>query len=292
MLSSMFATTSMPSSMPSSIPFRRLPMLLVDARPWQILSLGLLLAYGMLALAFDQAALGIPLILCAALATQWVCGWASGADRFDPLSPLITGLSLCLLLRTSHIGLLPLAAALGIASKYLIRINDKHVFNPANFAIVAMMLLTGEAWVSPAQWGSATWAAFLLVSLATLVLSRAKRADIALAFLATYVGLLLARAWWLGDPLAIPLKQMQSGALLLFAFFMISDPKTTPDCRSLRIVYGALVALLGFTLQFAWWKPDGLIWALFLASPLVPLLDALRPVERARRFQWSRPTVQ
>ena len=41
--------------------------------------------------------------------------------------------------------------------------------------------------------------------------------------------LLLARAFWLGDPLAIPLHQMQSGSLLIFAFFMISDPRTTPD---------------------------------------------------------------
>jgi enediyne biosynthesis protein E5 len=174
----------------------------------------------------------------------------------------------------------------------VIRVGGKHIFNPANFGIVALMLATGEAWVSPAQWGSATWAAFLFVSLATLVLSRAKRADIAVAFLAAYIALLFARALYLGDPLAIPLKQMQSGALLLFAFFMISDPKTTPDRRGLRIVYAVFVAALGFTLQFALWRPDGIIWALFLASPLVPLLDRLKRIEPATRFQWHRPTVQ
>jgi len=264
----------------------------IDARPWQILSLGLLLTYGMLVLGFDQAATGIPAIFAATLATQWACGRIAGLDRFDPLSPLITGLSLCLLLRTSELALLPLAGFLAIASKFVIRFDGKHIFNPANFGIVAVMLATGEAWVSPSQWGSATWAAFLFVSLATLVLSRAKRADIAIAFLGTFVALLLARALYLGDPLAIPLKQMQSGALLLFAFFMISDPKTTPDRRIMRILYAAFVAALGFALQFALWRPDGLIWALFFASPLVPLLDRVKPIERAGRFHWLQPTVQ
>ena len=46
----------------------------------------------------------------------------------------------------------------------------------------------------------------------------------------------------LGDPLAIPMKQMQSGALLLLTFFMITDPKTTPDRRSARMLYAVLVA--------------------------------------------------
>ena len=265
--------------------------LVKDARTWQIASLGLLLAWGMTWLGFDQKPHAIPLVMAAALATRWALTRAFGLPRFEPQSALITSLSLCLLLRADQVWLLPLAATLAITSKFLIRFDGKHVFNPANFAIVVMLWLGGPAWISPAQWGSATWAAFLFVSLAVLVLSRAKRADIALAFLATYVAILLARAIYLGDPWAIPVKQMQSGAILLFAFFMISDPKTTPDTRLGRIVLAAAVAALAAFIQFVLWRPEGLMYALFLLSPLVPMIDRWRPIAHAERFQWSAPRI-
>jgi Na+-transporting NADH:ubiquinone oxidoreductase subunit NqrB len=262
-----------------------------DPRLWQILSLAVLLGYGMLALGFDQAALAIPLIIVSALATQWVLTRAYALPRFEPSSALITSLSLCLLLRSGELAVLALASVAAIASKFLIRVDGKHVFNPANFAIVVMLLCSGEAWISPAQWGSRTYAVFLFACLAILVLSRARRGDVALAFLGTYVAILLLRALYLGDPLAIPLKQMQSGTLLLFAFFMISDPKTTPDRRAHRIAFGMIVAAAGAFLQYGLWRPEGLMYALFFLSPLVPLLDRIERVEPARRYDWARPTV-
>ena len=110
--------------------------------------------------------------------------------------------------------------------------------------------------------------------------------------LGSYIAILLARALYLGDPVAIPMKQMQSGALLLFTFFMITDPKTTPDRRSARMLFAVLVAAAGAWLQFAYYMPHGLMYALFFASPLVPLLDRLFPRDRPDvRFEWSRPIL-
>jgi Na+-transporting NADH:ubiquinone oxidoreductase subunit NqrB len=262
-----------------------------DARIWQILSLAILLTYGVGALGFDQTPADIALIVTSALITQWLCSRAISGQRFDPLSPLITAFSLCLLLRGSSPTILALAAVLAIGSKFVLRFDGRHIFNPANFAI-AVLLLADMAWISPAQWGSRTWAAFLFVCLACLVLSRAKRADLAIAFLGTYIAILLARAFYLGDPLAIPLKQMQSGALLLFTFFMITDPKTTPDRRSARILFAVLVAAAAAWLQFAHFLPQALMYALFFASPLVPLLNGLFRRDRPEvRFEWSRPVL-
>jgi len=123
---------------------------------------------------------------------------------------------------------------LAIASKFLIRSNGKHFFNPATLVIVILLLLSPDVWVSPGQWGQSTWLGLLLVCSGGLVLQRAGRADTAVAFLSCYAGLLFWRAWVLGDPLAIPLNQLQSGALLLFSFFMITDPRfhTGPSTRS------------------------------------------------------------
>ena len=70
-----------------------------------------------------------------------------------------------------------LAAAVAIGSKFLVRVRGKHVFNPANVALVTLMLLSDRAWISTGQWGSTTLAAFGLACLGFLVLTRAKRAE-------------------------------------------------------------------------------------------------------------------
>jgi len=263
---------------------------LKDARIWQIGALATLLAVGIWRLGFGQDVTNVAAILGAALLAQAILSRAFELQRFDPLSPIITALSLCILLRANGPQLLAVVAAAAMAAKFLIRVNGKHIFNPANFAIV-VALATGEAWISPSQWGTAAWSAFLFASLAILVLSRAKRAEIALAFLIAFAGLALARALYLGDPLAIPVKQLQSGAVLLFAFFMISDPKTTPDKRTARIVYAVLVASLAHYLIFWRYIPEGMMYALFVLSPLVPLFDRFEPTPEEHRFSWARPTV-
>jgi Na+-translocating ferredoxin:NAD+ oxidoreductase RnfD subunit len=199
---------------------------------------------------------------------------------------MITAFSLTLLLRTDVIGLAMLAAIIAIGSKFLVRVNGKHVFNPANIALVSLMLLSDKAWVSSGQWGSAAIGAFALACLGFLVLTRAKRAETTLAFIIAFAGLLFARALWLGDPLAIPLHQVQSGALLIFAFFMISDPKTSPNTALGRIIYGALVACVAYCIQFVFYEPNGPILALIISAPLVPLIDA---VARGTVYRWEQP---
>jgi Na+-transporting NADH:ubiquinone oxidoreductase subunit NqrB len=200
-----------------------------------------------------------------------------GATAFDPRSPLITCLSLCLLLRTASVPVAALAGAVAIASKSLVRVGGRHVFNPANLGLVLAMALFPTAWASSGQWGTETLAAFALASLGTVVTTRAARADVTFGFLGFYAGLLCLRALWLGDPLAIPLHRLQSGALLLFAFFMISDPRTTPSRRSGRLLFAALVALAAVAIDFELYWNNGPLWALALAAPLVPLIDRLLP---------------
>ena len=255
-----------------------------DPRPYQIATLALLLAYGLLDLGFDVPAVHVVLILGTALLTQRVLTDAFGLPRFDPRSALISGLSLCLLLRTDSPWLAAAAAVAAIASKFVIRGNGKHLFNPTNFGLVATMSMTRDVWVSPGQWGHSALFAFLTACLGGVVVYRAWRSDVTVAFLAAYASLLFGRARLLGDPLSIPLHQLQSGALLLFSFFMISDPKTTPDSRAGRILFAALVAAGAWYVQFRLFRPSGILWSLAACSAVVPLLDRLFP---ARRYAWA-----
>ncbi len=255
-----------------------------DPRYYQIAVLSLLLTYGVAVLDFGIRSQNALLIVVTALAVQFAGTMYSKLPRFDPLSPLITSLSLTLLLRTDMASVAVLAACMAIGSKFLLRIRGKHIFNPANFALVSLMLLSDHAWVSSGQWGSAAIGAFTLACLGFLVLTRAKRAETTIAFIAFYGAMLFGRAIWLDDPFSIPLHQMQNGALLIFAFFMISDPKTTPNTALGRIFYAALVAAVAYTIQFIYYQPNGPILALIMCAPVVPLIDNLL---RGRIYRWE-----
>ena len=259
-----------------------------DPRYYQIAVLASLVVFGVVGLDFGIGLANAVAIVAMALMTQYAGTRIMGLPAFDPLSPLITALSLTLLLRTDILALAALAAVVAIGSKFILRIRGKHVFNPANIAIVSLILASDRAWISSGQWGSAAVGAFALACLGFVVLTRAKRSETTIAFLLAYAALLLGRAAWLGDPLAIPLHQLQNGALLIFAFFMVSDPKTTPDHRGGRVVYGALVAAATMFVQFGLYEPGAPLLALVACSPVVPLIDALL---RGDRYRWSSPSA-
>ena len=171
-----------------------------DPRSAQIAVLSALLVYGVACLDFEVAPGRAALTIAAALAAQLLCSRLWKLPRFDPKSALISGLSLSLLLRTSELALVPAAAGLAIVSKFALRLQGRHVFNPTCFALVAMLALTDSVWVSAGQWGSAALFAFAAAGLGMLVLHRTARSDVTWAFLAAYTVLRLGRSLWLGEP--------------------------------------------------------------------------------------------
>jgi len=200
-------------------------------------------------------------------------------------SVMISAMSLCLLLKTNDWYISLLAAFLTVASKYLFRINKKHIFNPSAFGIVASIYLTNDAWLSPGQWGSNAVIFFFVVTLGTIVVTRVQKLDVSLAFLLTFAGLLFWRqVYVLGWPMDYFIHSVSTGSLLLFTFFMISDPKTSPNHPLARIFWAVLIAIVSFYLAVFKWKYNTPVWVLIIAAPLVPLLDK---IFRARLFEWQ-----
>ena len=258
-----------------------------DPRVYQIGTLAGLLIYGMGWLEFDITLTRAALLLFTVLATQWIGDRVtrSGAPlAMTARSALISGLSLCLLLRTNYAVLAMAAAIVTIASKFLVRVNGKHVFNPTNGGIVAMLLLSDQVWVSPGQWGAVAFFAFLMACAGSLVVNRAARSDVTYAFIGCYCALVFGRSLYLGEPFAIPLHRLESGAVLLFTFFMISDPKTTPDSRAGRVLFAAVVAFVAWYIQFRLFRTNGLLWSLAACSALVPIVDRVLP---GARYAWA-----
>ena len=204
-------------------------------------------------------------------------------------SILISAASLCLLLKTGHWWISVIAAFLTTASKYIFRFREKHIFNPSAFGIVATLLITNDAWLSPGQWGSNAVIFFFVFTLGTIVVTRVQKLDVSLAFLLSFVGLLYWRqVYVLGWPLDHFIHSVSTGSLLLFSFFMISDPKTSPNHPVARIIWAVLIAGISFYLAAFKWKYNTAIWVLVAAAPLVPLLNILL---KAGCFQWATTSI-
>jgi len=257
----------------------------LDPRLYQIGALTLLFLYGVFFLQFDVTLVRAALIVGTAIATQAAASRLAGI-AFDPKSAAISGLSLSLLLRSESLLLLLVAAVIAVGSKFVVRVRGKHVFNPTNLAIVALLLITDRVWVSPGQWGSVAFFGFLIACIGGLVVNRATRSDVTFAFIAAWSALVIGRSLWLGEPLTIPFHRLENGALLLFTFFMISDPKTTPDSRAGRIVFAAAVALGGWYINYRLFRTNGILWSLAAFSLMVPVIDLLL---RAKKYEWAAP---
>ena len=155
--------------------------------------------------------------------------------------------------------------------------------NYRNRVHISAITLTRDAWVSPGQWGQDLWVMLLVACLGGMVVHQVGRWETTGAFLAVYAGLEFARNAWLGWTLDVFLQRLSSGSLILFAFFMITDPRAIPDHRLCRAGWAAAVAGLTFVLRNYFFLPTALFWSLFALSPVTILLDRVWPAER---FRW------
>lgn len=204
---------------------------------------------------------------------------------FNWRSPLITALGLSLLLRTDHMATMALAAGIAIASKFCFQVNDKHFFNPANFGIIAVLTLTQDAWISPGQWGEDLWYGLIFLGAGGIVLKRVGRWDTTGMFLGSYALLEAGRNLYLGWTWDVWAHRMMSGSLLLFALFMVTDPRSIPNARPARLIWAVAIAALTFVLRNQFYLTTAVFWALFALAPLTLVLDK---VWSAPRFEWHK----
>ena len=165
-----------------------------DARHYQIAALSTLVVFNIGWIDFGARPVNTALAVGSALLTQTIFSRWFGLETVDLRSPLITGLSLSLLMRADEPWLHALAGVIAIGSKFIFRIDGKHIWNPAGFAIVVLLFTSKDVWISPGAWGTAVWFIALLAFFAILVLHASRRSDMAIFFLGCHGALLLARA--------------------------------------------------------------------------------------------------
>lgn len=257
-----------------------------DGRHFQIISQISFLLYGIYYLGWDHEWLNFLCAFIGCLGTQLLFIEWAGAPHHSAKSAIISSLGLSLLFKANSPLLFLCAGALAVGQKFAFRYNGKHLWNPANFGIIATILLSGAAWVSPGQWGSGALIAFIIGTGALAVLSKIKRLETGLAFILTLAALEFSRfILYLGWDLDVWIHKMSNGSIWLFAFFMITDPMTTPNKRSVRIVWSIVVAGISFYLSNFHFINAAPMWVLFLATPFNPLLDK---IFSAHSFEWLR----
>jgi Na+-transporting NADH:ubiquinone oxidoreductase subunit NqrB len=257
-----------------------------DARHYQILFQLSFLLYGIFQLKWEIPLLRFNLVILTCLGIQSLFILFKTKDWTGLKSALITAFSLCLMLEANNTTTFMLAALLGISSKFFLKIKGKHIFNPANFGIMITLLITGDAWISPGQWGSNAILLFLVGCTGLVVLLRVKRLDTAFGFLIAFLGLSFIRnILYLGWPMDFFWHQFSTGSLLLFSFFMITDPMSTPSSRKARIIWSVLVGALTWWISTKLFVHTAPLWALFFMSPLVPLFDYFF---KGEKFTWAK----
>lgn len=256
-----------------------------DPRMVQIAILASFTLLGKFVLGFEVSWLQIAAaVLTACLLDAALSYWQAGI-LLVPASALISGLSLGLLLRSPELWPFVLAGVVTVLAKHFIRVRDRHVFNPSNFGlVVALALPWAEGRVTPGQWGDSWVMLFLILNLGFFIIYRVRRLHLVAAFAAGFAAFGLVRSALELSSVYSVYASMVSGAFLLFTFFMITDPMTSPGTVSGRILYAVAVAAVDAVL-----RSFGIPYSVFLALVVVcagyALIRAFYP-EASPRSVW------
>ena len=275
-----------------------------------------------------QVALGfqvtVPQILAAILASailEVVLTFRQSKAIVWPASAMLTGSGVALILRavgtragdpwgTNDVLLFAVVAGLSLLSKYVIKYRGSHVFNPSNIGLVVAFVVLGSARVEPLDFwwhplDAAMVAAYLIIVVGGLLITaRLKLLGLAASY---WLGLTVGMAVLAGSGHCMTARWafapvcgvdfwrviVTSPEVLIFLFFMITDPKTVPTGRVGRVVFGLLVALASSLLM----APQttefnakvALLGSLVLVCAARPILDRVLPEPRSadddlRRF--------
>lgn len=174
--------------------------------------------------------------------------WRTGAWEF-PDGALLTALIVAMVLSPHlpwHVA--AVTSAIAIASKYALRGRSANVFNPAALALLVTYYVydAGHSW-----WGALPELPILAISVlfatGVYISNRVGKLPAVVAFLGVHF-LLFTGAAFLGDPARVAemYREPDLHAALFFAFFMVTDPPTSPPKARDQVTFGIITAAVSF----------------------------------------------
>ncbi|WP_340105667.1 hypothetical protein [Rhodohalobacter sp. 8-1] len=188
-------------------------------------------------------------------------------------SAYVSGISAGILVRSPLFWPFALCAAISIASKYVLRYKGRHLFNPTNFGVVAIIFIASDsAAVLSIQWGNNMWAMLVIWVVGLISLWKINRLNITLTYISSFVVFAWVRSFITGDPFLAEVAPLTGPMYQLFALFMMTDPKTTVKSRMGQNIVAFSIALLEMFLRLneAVYAP---FYALFIIGPIALIIE-------------------
>jgi len=196
---------------------------------------------------------------------------------FVSLSSLSTAIGVMLMMVSFNLWIYFVVIGLGLLQKKYLKVNNQHLFNPSNFALIfGLLFFYNDAHIILGQLGQELWMVGVLIVLALFILIRVNRWIISLSFVLFY---LFFQYFFLisYDPVLLLediYYRFYSVSFLLFILFMLTDPKTTPEDSNFQILFSLLIALCSTLLdRYYGFRVQHLFLSLFFFSLFVPLLN-------------------
>jgi enediyne biosynthesis protein E5 len=209
------------------------------------------------------ASIGVELVLVRTLYGKWP----------HLASAYVSGISVGILVRSPAFWPYALCSAISITSKYAIRVEGRHLFNPTNFGIVAMLVLASDTVAGlSVQWGNNLLPMVLVWIFGTFILRTVGRLHITVTYVASFLLFGLVRSAVTGHPFLSEVAPITGPMYQLFIFFMITDPKTTVGPKWAQSLVAFLIAALEaiFRLMQFVYAP---FYALFIIGPIANLIE-------------------
>jgi Na+-translocating ferredoxin:NAD+ oxidoreductase RnfD subunit len=221
------------------------------------------------------------LAIVTSIALELILGRIFFHKWLHPASAYITGISVGILVRSPAFWPYALCSAISIASKYVLRVKGRHLWNPSNFGISAMLFLAGDQVASLSiQWGNNLWAMLVIWVLGCIIVMRLHRFHITATYVVSFIVFAFVRSWLTGSPWQAEIAPITGPMYQLFIFFMITDPKTTVRSRRGQCLVAFIVALVEMILRLnqSVYAP---YYALFMVGPSALLIEMWLDSRRA-----------
>ncbi|HEU4506798.1 MAG TPA: hypothetical protein VFR78_01075 [Pyrinomonadaceae bacterium] len=225
-------------------------------------------AYGILE-SYERTALAI----VSALVTELVLGRIFFGKWLNLASAYISGISVGILVRSPAFWPFALCSVISIMSKYVLRVKDRHLWNPSNFGICVLLFLAPDTVAAlTIQWGNFLWPLLVIWILGSVIIWRAKRIHISVTYVLSFFVFAIVRSWITGDPWTSEIAPITGPMYQLFVFFMVTDPKTTVKSKKWQCIVVAIVAFVEMLLRLnhVVYAP---LYALFLVGPAAMLIE-------------------
>ncbi|AMV38362.1 RnfABCDGE type electron transport complex subunit D [Planctomyces sp. SH-PL62] len=198
-------------------------------------------------------------------------------------SAYISGISVGILIRSPAFWPYALCALISIASKYAIRWHGRHLWNPSNLGVSAMLFLAPATVATlSVQWGNSLWPMLVVWTIGSLIVLRLRRFHICATYAISFVALSFVRCVLTGAPFLAQVAPITGPMYQLFVFFMITDPKTTVRTKWGQCLVAFLVALVEMILRLNR-VVHAPYYALFLVGPAAVIVEIWLQQRRGAR---------